>query len=76
VLAENGIWHSEAKGSLYPKRCVQVESVPTPVTFQVWSKPQPAGAFALFFLNALERTMPFFEVDLAKDLGIPPATIR
>ena len=76
TFCENGIWHSESEGSLYPERCVQVEAVPSPVTFQVWSKPQPAGALAVYFLNALERTMPSFEVDLAKDLGISPATIQ
>ena len=76
TFAPNGVWHSQAAGSLYPLRCVEAKPIPWPVTFQVWSKPQPDGKLAVFFLNALERTMPAFTVDLVKDLGMTAAELQ
>ena len=72
----DGVWHSQANGSIYPERCVEVQSLPSQVSFQVWNKPQPAGGLAVFFLNALERKMTSFVVDLEKDLDVSSIAIK
>ena len=50
-------------------RGVTVRASAQALTTQIWSKPQPDGAVAVFLLNGLVRPADF-AVDLARDLGL------
>lgn len=68
----DGVWADKGSAQPYPKRCMQVEHGFT-IEAQLWAKPQPRGAVAVFALNAGSATTVALEISLEKDLGLPAA---
>jgi len=63
-----GVWSGGSGVDPYPKRCMQVENG-TEIEAQVWAKPQPGEAMAVFVVNSLLSSKAF-EIDLNKDLNM------
>ena len=64
-----GVWSSRGLPPTFPQRCIEVAEQTAALATQIWSKPQPGGAVAVFLLNGLDQPTDF-TVHLAKDLGL------
>ena len=64
-----GKWSSQSDLPTFPSRCIEVQDQPATINAQIWAKPQPNNAVAVFVLNGLDRVASF-DVDLVKDLGM------
>eukprot|EP00928_Gymnodinium_smaydae_P012041 TRINITY_DN14393_c0_g8_i1.p1 TRINITY_DN14393_c0_g8~~TRINITY_DN14393_c0_g8_i1.p1 ORF type:complete len:574 (-),score=60.91 TRINITY_DN14393_c0_g8_i1:567-2246(-) len=67
-FSEDGVWSDQEHGGVYPRRCVQVEHGYASEA-QLWMKPQPNGAAAIFAFSTGSWPSVSFEVDLVK-LGL------
>jgi len=65
----SGVWADRGGAEPYPKRCMQVENGVS-IEAQLWAKPQPGGAVAVFAFNAGTAASASFEIDLVHDLGL------
>lgn len=69
-LSVDGVWSDRGSDQTYPPRCMEPEHGLF-TDGQLWAKPQPGGAVAVFAFNAGAQEPVSFTINLFKDLGLP-----